>query len=49
MLQFRASKGLIKLKTVIEKTDTTTNSKIVCVDGIAVAMNKNVVFDGVSD
>lgn len=49
MLQFRATKGLIKLKTVIEKTDAVTNSKVICVDGVAVAMNKNVAFDGVSD
>lgn len=49
VLQFRASKGLIALKTTVEKPNPDGGKPIVCIDGTAVGLNKRVKFEGESE
>lgn len=49
VLQFRQSKGLVRLRTIIEKSDADSNKKILCIEGTAVGMNKSLVFEGESE
>ncbi|GET86041.1 maoc family dehydratase-like protein [Leishmania tarentolae] len=48
--QFRRSKGLIEMSTIIQKTDPMSPSaKITCIEGFSVGMNKMVDFEGESE
>lgn len=49
VLQFRKDKGLISLRTTIQKENPKGGAPIVCVQGNAVCMNKLVEFDGESE
>ncbi|KAG5486182.1 hypothetical protein LSCM1_07301 [Leishmania martiniquensis] len=47
--QFRRSKGLIEMLTIIQKADTkNSGKKITCVEGYSIGMNKTVEFEGES-
>lgn len=49
--QFRKNRGLLALKTIVEKEIDTEASKksVLCIDGMAVGINKTVIFEGESD
>lgn len=47
--EFRKSKGLIAMRTVVQKLDAASGKKVVCVEGSAVGMNKTVDFEGESE
>lgn len=48
--QFRRSKGLLALRTVIHKVKEEQEEEgILCVEGLAVGKNKNLLFEGESD
>lgn len=49
--QFRKSRSLLALKTIVEKEVDTLDSKrgILSIDGLAVGVNKTVTFEGESD
>ncbi|CCW64551.1 unnamed protein product [Phytomonas sp. EM1] len=47
--RFRRSKGLLEMRTVIQKKDSQTERQVVCIEGTAVGMNKEVEFEGESE
>ncbi|KAG5485218.1 hypothetical protein CUR178_06578 [Leishmania enriettii] len=48
--QFRRNKGLIEMLTIIQKADPKDSStKITCIEGYSVGMNKTVDFEGESE
>ncbi|CAJ1017272.1 MaoC like domain/N-terminal half of MaoC dehydratase, putative [Leishmania lindenbergi] len=47
--EFRKDKGLVYLSNILQKTEPSTGKTIMCVDGSAVVMNKNLKFEGESE
>lgn len=49
--QFRRNRGLLALKTLVEKEVPGVNSegRVLCIDGLAVGRNKTVTFEGESN
>ncbi|CCW72083.1 unnamed protein product [Phytomonas sp. Hart1] len=47
--QFRRSKGLVAMRTVIQKEDLQTGRQVVCIEGTALGLNKEAEFEGESE
>ncbi|EPY28902.1 3-hydroxyacyl-ACP dehydratase [Strigomonas culicis] len=46
LTKFRKGKGLMVMNTVVKKADPNTKAEIVCIEGKAVGVNKDVTFEG---
>ncbi|KAG8348608.1 putative maoC-like dehydratase [Trypanosoma vivax] len=47
--QFRKSGSMIAFRTTVSRIDPDSGSKVLCIDGTAIGINKTVTFEGESD